>query len=351
MHYPDMSAWHKRMGHLNVRSLKQLKSLVTGMECDTDIDIPFDICGPMKNPSIGGARYFLTFIDDKTRKTFVFFLKSKDQVFAKFEEFKALKAKGIHHQTTIPYTPEQNGVAERTNRTVIEKARSMLHDRGLGDEFWAEAVATAVYLKNRSPTTALKNMTPEEAWTSSSQRRSNAPSSATMAAARGTGYSIPIEYISGDVEDEPSFTDPPTEEEIEPPFAEDNAIAQTDGDTIVVEIDHPPRRSTRETRKPERYGADIADGKQWETAAQTEYDSILKNKTWDVVDKSPESTSTRHSHRSQSSRRFGSSSQSLKASSEAASRRSASYDDRYTASSKPEGLGTKSWILASTKSA
>jgi transposase InsO family protein len=160
--------WHRRMGHLGIESLKQLKGLVDGIVCENKLELPLckgcvDVCGPMKNESIGGAKYFLTFIDDKTRKMFVYFLKSKDQVFAKFQDFKALKAKGIHHQMTVPYTPQQNGVAERANRTIVERARSMLHDQELGYEFWAEAVNTAVYLKNRSPTTALQNVTPEEA--------------------------------------------------------------------------------------------------------------------------------------------------------------------------------------------
>lgn len=90
--YKD-GAWHRRMGHLGVDNLKQLKTLVTGIDFESQTELPSckgDVCGPMKVNSIGGAKYFLTFIDDKTRKTFVHFLQSKDQVFSKFEEFKAL---------------------------------------------------------------------------------------------------------------------------------------------------------------------------------------------------------------------------------------------------------------------
>ena len=76
-----------------------------------------------------------------------------------------LKSQGIQHQLTIPYTPEQNGVAERANHTIVEKARSMLYARDMDLKFWAEAVSTAIYLKNRNPTKALNNMTPEQAWT------------------------------------------------------------------------------------------------------------------------------------------------------------------------------------------
>lgn len=106
------------MGHIGIENLKQLKGLVTGIDCsEAERELPLckgcvygkqhrqtfesnsakrateilgivhtDVCGPMKTESIGGAKYFLTFIDDKTRKTFAYFLQSKDQVFARFEE-------------------------------------------------------------------------------------------------------------------------------------------------------------------------------------------------------------------------------------------------------------------------
>ena len=62
---------------------------------------------------------------------------------------------GIHRELTTPYIPEQNGVAERKNRTVVEMGRSMMEGRGVLKCFWAEAVATAVYLLNISPTKAV----------------------------------------------------------------------------------------------------------------------------------------------------------------------------------------------------
>ena len=70
--------------------------------------------------------------------------------------------KGISREFTNPYCPEQNGVAERFNRTMIESARSMLYHSKLPLKFWAEAVSTAVYIRNRCPTVALKNKTPFE---------------------------------------------------------------------------------------------------------------------------------------------------------------------------------------------
>lgn len=123
----------------------------------------------------------------------MFILKSKEQVFDIFQNFcalvenqqnktikvirtdnglefvnqkmrKFLESKGILHQKTVSYSPQQNGVAERANRTVIEKARCLLEDAQLPKQYWAEAVRTAVYLNNRSPTRALNNITPYEAW-------------------------------------------------------------------------------------------------------------------------------------------------------------------------------------------
>ena len=71
---------------------------------------------------------------------------------------------GIRRQHTTPYTLQQNGIAERKNHTVVEMARCMLQTKGLSNSYWGEAVATAVYIPNRSPTSALEKMTPYEAW-------------------------------------------------------------------------------------------------------------------------------------------------------------------------------------------
>ena len=71
---------------------------------------------------------------------------------------------GVKHYTTTPYTPQQNGVVERRNRTVVEMARCLLKSKGVPGEFWGEAVTTAVYLLNRAPTSSLRGKTPYEAW-------------------------------------------------------------------------------------------------------------------------------------------------------------------------------------------
>lgn len=72
---------------------------------------------------------------------------------------------GVKHETTIPYSPQQNGRAERINRTLMDKARCLISDSKLPKEFWAEAIATGAYLTNRSPKRCLDGKTPEELWT------------------------------------------------------------------------------------------------------------------------------------------------------------------------------------------
>lgn len=148
----------------------------------------------MNAKSLSGAEYFLTFIDENTHYVWVYVLKRKGEVFQKFPEWKSvaekstgrqlkvlrtdnggeytssefqdfLKKEGIRHELTVPKTPEQNGVAERMNKTLMETVRSMLADAKLPQKFWAEALSTAVYLRNRSPTKSVKEMTPFEAWT------------------------------------------------------------------------------------------------------------------------------------------------------------------------------------------
>ena len=152
-----------------------------------------DVCGKMGQKSLGGAEYFLTLLDDKTHHAWVYPLKTKDQVFEFFKQWQAevenftgqrvrtlrtdnggeftskcfqahLKACGIRHELTIPKTPEQNGVAERLNRTLVETTRAMLLDAKLPHMFWAEAISTAAYLRNRSPTSAVEGTTPHQAW-------------------------------------------------------------------------------------------------------------------------------------------------------------------------------------------
>ena len=142
---------------------------------------------------MGNSMYYVSFIDDFSRNTWIYFLKKKSEVFDRFKEFKALvesqtkkkinvlridnngvfyskeikefcKKCGIAWQKTTPYTPHQNGVAERMNKTLMERARSMLSGARLGQEFEVEAAETTCYLVNRSPSSTLEDKTPQEVW-------------------------------------------------------------------------------------------------------------------------------------------------------------------------------------------
>ena len=135
-----------------------------------------DICGPMQNASLGGASYFATFTDDKTRYTQVTIRKypgkrikrlrtdnAKEYVSKNFSEF--LKKEGISRELSVEYTPQQNGVAERANRTLVEMARCMMVQSRVPTSLWAEAVNTACYIRNRCSSKHTGNKTPYELWT------------------------------------------------------------------------------------------------------------------------------------------------------------------------------------------
>ena len=224
----EADLWHQRLGHLNRQQLNTLmdRELASGVKLSTASEKlsfcegcvegkmqrkPFksvshrqskrkleliysDVCGPLQVESIGGSCYFVTFIDDYSRCVAVYFIKNKMEVPEKFKLFEAtvnkecgepimklrtdnggeymskefqeyLAAKGIEHQLTVPYSPQQNGVAERLNCTLMESARAMLSHSNLPNKFWAEAVATAAYLRNRVTTSANEEQcTPFEKW-------------------------------------------------------------------------------------------------------------------------------------------------------------------------------------------
>ena len=204
--------WHKKLSHLNFKTMNSLvkRELVRGLPqmeftqeglceaCEkgkskrashrskemTSITDPLqlihmDLFGPVNVMSLSGKRYALVIVDDFSKYTWVLFLHSKDEapqviidhikkleVEAKLPvrkirsdngtEFKNAVLnefctdKGISRQYSAPRTPQQNGVVERKNRTLIEAARTMLNESKLPTYFWAEAVNTACYTQNRT---------------------------------------------------------------------------------------------------------------------------------------------------------------------------------------------------------
>jgi histone deacetylase 1/2 len=210
----EPSLWHRRLGHLGYDNLAKLTTMATGINIAPSVfkttipdtcgacilgkqhRLPFntstsvttrplellhtDLCGPMPVPSHGGNSYFISLLDDYTGYSIVAPLRHKSGAadflkttitmlecqtghtvkrirsdnggefinndLATFYQFK-----GIKSETTVPYTPQQNGKAERLNRTLLDKARPMLAEYGLSKSLWGEAIATANYLRNRSP--------------------------------------------------------------------------------------------------------------------------------------------------------------------------------------------------------
>ncbi|XP_074313540.1 uncharacterized protein LOC141648719 [Silene latifolia] len=164
--------------------------------------IHFDICGPFDTPSWSGEKYFITFIDDFSRYGFTYLLHEKahsmdvleifineverqlekkvkivrsdrgGEFYGRFTEngqcpgpfAKLLESRGICAQYTMPGTPQQNGVAERRNRTLMEMVRSMLSSCYLPLSLWIYALKTSTYVLNRVPSKEVPK-TPYELWT------------------------------------------------------------------------------------------------------------------------------------------------------------------------------------------
>lgn len=154
-----------------------------------------DVGGPMRTKTRKGSLYYVTFKDDYSGYAVVEFLSAKSEVFSCLKRYNALvknrtgrnirvlrsdnggeyegreiqdwlSENGTVHQTSAPGTPEQNGVAERFNRTLQESARCMLISSKLGPEMWAEATACATYLLNRVlSSTSIEQIKPYEVWT------------------------------------------------------------------------------------------------------------------------------------------------------------------------------------------
>ncbi|CAI7845885.1 unnamed protein product [Closterium sp. NIES-54] len=208
----DWETWHERLCHINIPMLQKLvkDGSLKGLDvkgaakdigsCPTCLETKFtkfpfssgtgpakaplalvhmDVVGPTRAPSLSSSRYFFTIVDDHTCAVWVYPLKTKGEVAAAVlkewmpraqresghkvkvirtenggefigADFESvLKKKGIQHQLTVPYNPQQNGVAERFNRTLQEGARTLLGRPGLPDPFWVTALRQVALVKNR----------------------------------------------------------------------------------------------------------------------------------------------------------------------------------------------------------
>ena len=220
---------HRRMGHISPAIAKRLveNGLVTGVRvdessgetvfCESCIyakatrkpvakeregerasefggEVHSDLWGPSPVATLNGRRYYVTYTDDKTRLTYIYLLRQKSDTLASYKTFEAmcktqheakvkilhsdrggeytgkefvlhLKKSGTKQKLTVHDTPQHNGVAERLNRTILEKVRAMLHASGQPKFLWGKVACHAVWLKNRTSTKALDGMTPFEAAT------------------------------------------------------------------------------------------------------------------------------------------------------------------------------------------
>lgn len=216
--------WHSRLGHVNFNammlmsstnmvhglpSLSHPKEPCTGclMAKQTRKAFPSksnfcakktlelvhgDLCRPISPCTPAGNKYVFLLVDDFSSVMWAYLLKTKDEALGAFKKFRAqvengdrkvqtfrtdrggefcslefnkyCQDAGIHRNFTAPDSPQQNGVVERRNRTIIEMARSLLKGMKLPNNLWGEAIRHSVYLLNRLPTRSVSGVTPYEAW-------------------------------------------------------------------------------------------------------------------------------------------------------------------------------------------
>lgn len=208
--------WHARLGHPSFSYMKHLFPKLfldlhkSDFKCDTCIlakshrvsypislnksDTPFalihsDVWGPSPIAAFSGKRWFVIFVDDCTRMTWLYVFKHKDEVFSAFQCFHEMiktqfsariqilrsdnggeyvnhqfqayfQTHGLLHETSCSQTPQQNGIAERKNRHLLETARALLLGANVPNRHWDDAVTTSVHLLNRMPSKVLNFQTP-----------------------------------------------------------------------------------------------------------------------------------------------------------------------------------------------
>lgn len=207
----DDALWHRRLGHLNRKCLGIMHLPTSNKACGPCMEGkatrgPFkqtskprsrrvaemlhtDIAGPVKECGLNGEKYFMTVLDDYSHFSVVFPLVQKSQATEKLIEYirrlenetgntvqrircdhggeytanklkDFCKIKGISLEYTLPYTKQSNGVAERLNRSLCDKVRTLFAETNLPKTLWCEAIQCATYQLNRSPSSAINYKTP-----------------------------------------------------------------------------------------------------------------------------------------------------------------------------------------------
>ena len=216
----DSALWHSRLGHVGIDAMKTMmnKEMVTGMpslsiEKETCVSclmgkqtrasfpksttyrathilelLHGDLCEPISPSTAGGSRYIFVLIDDHSRYMWTIILKEKSEAFDRLKRLVEQETKasiktlrtnmggeftsqefqtfcddnGVNHHLTAPYSPQQNGVVERRNRTLTEMTRSIMKHMKMPNYLWGEAVRHSTYLINRVATLTLKDVSPYE---------------------------------------------------------------------------------------------------------------------------------------------------------------------------------------------
>ncbi|KAJ9556935.1 hypothetical protein OSB04_011549 [Centaurea solstitialis] len=369
--------WHARLGHVHYKRMRDMSKMslipafeLNGEKCKTCMLTkitrqPFakninrdtkvlelvhnDLCDFHSTPSLGNKKYVVTFIDDATRYCYVYLCHTKDEALEKFKIYKQevelyhgvkiktlrtdrggeyydpvyFQSTGLIHQTTAPYTPQQNGVSERKNRTLKEMVNSMLTYSGLSEGFWGEAMLTACYLLNRVPKKRNK-LTPYELWHKKVPKLSYLRIWGCRAVVRLTDPKInnigqrgidcvfigypenskcyrfyviePNDYVSvhsviesrdADFGNEDRFTSVPKPTDT---IASSSNFGASDQVTVSPPEPAAPRRSVRARKaKLLTYIEAMAsrDAAFWKEAIQDEIDSIMQNHTWNLSDLPP----------------------------------------------------------------
>ncbi|KAJ9556796.1 LOW QUALITY PROTEIN: hypothetical protein OSB04_011410 [Centaurea solstitialis] len=375
--------WHGRLGHVNFNSIQRLSKLNCIPNCDIDskykcpicveakltrtsfqsIDsktepldlIHTDVCDLKSIPTRGGNKYFITFIDDSKN------IAIKDEAIDKFMVYKTevenqlnkkikvvrsdrggeyvspfaeiCSQNGIRHEFTAPYSPQQNGIAERKNRTLKEMVNAMLISSGVDQNLWGEAVLSANYILSKIPRKK-KDESPYELWMSRKPSYKYLrvwgclakPPPKVQKLGPKTVDCIFIGYAQNSsahrflVYD---FKNPEIHkntimesrnasyfEDVFPCLNKEEKVSSSKGKEIVredeqsEEDEEQPRRSKR-ARLEKSFGPDFltymvesepktyreavtsSEGPQWKEAIKSEIDSILQNHTWELVDLPP----------------------------------------------------------------